>query len=68
MPILVRRAVLVALLVTVPFLLTWLVYLGSTYLLAATSRTIDPHILIFASAIEMLVFFLVAILEVKDRW
>jgi hypothetical protein len=68
MAILMRRAVLVVLTVTVPFLLTYLLYLGSQYLLAATNRTIDPQLLRLASATELLAFFLVAVLEARSRW
>jgi hypothetical protein len=63
-----RRTVLIVLTVTVPFLLTYLLDLGSQYLLTATSRTIDPQILRYASGAELLAFFFVAVLEAKSRW
>jgi hypothetical protein len=63
-----RRAVLIVLLLAVPFLLTWLLYRGSLYLLYATNRVIDPKILWYAGIAELLAFFLVGIMEVKDRW
>ncbi|MGD0189716.1 MAG: hypothetical protein ABSD74_03125 [Rhizomicrobium sp.] len=68
MAILMRRAVLVVLTVIVPFLLTYLLYAGSQYLLTATSRTIDPQILWYASGAELLAFLFVAVLEAKSRW
>jgi hypothetical protein len=51
-----------------PFLLTGALYVGTRLLLNATSRTIDPQILWYAAAVELLVFFFVGVLEVKDRW
>ena len=68
MPVYVRRTLLIALLFVVPPLLTWLLYFASTYLLYATSRTIDPHVLFYAAILEMLAFFFVAVLEVRARW
>ncbi len=64
----VRRVALIVLLVAAPLLLTRLVYVGSKWLLAATSRTIDPQILWYAAIVEFLTFFAIAALEVKDRW
>lgn len=64
----VRRISLLAFLLAVPFLLTWLLYRVSTYVLYATSRTIDPQILWYAAVVELLAFFFVAAMEVKDRW
>lgn len=63
-----RRTIIVLLVVTVPFLLTALLYAGSKYLLQATSRVIDPQILWYAGAVELLAFFLVGCMEAKDRW
>jgi hypothetical protein len=68
MPVFVRRTFLLAMLFAVPPLLTWLLYFASTYLLNATSRTIDPQILFYAAIFEMLAFFFVAVLEVRARW
>ncbi|HEY5046637.1 MAG TPA: hypothetical protein VII49_01280 [Rhizomicrobium sp.] len=68
MPAYLRRAILFALLVTTPPILTGLTYLASRYLLYATSRSIDPRILLYAAIVELLVFVFVAVLEVKDRW
>jgi hypothetical protein len=64
----IRRTILLAVLVLAPPLLTGLTYLASKYLLAATSRTIDPRILWYAAMVELLALFLVAVMEVKDRW
>ncbi len=64
----VRRAVLIVLLLAIPPLLTGLLYFASTYLLNATSRTIDPQILQYATVIELLAFYFVAALEVRARW
>lgn len=64
----VRRLSLVAALLAVPPLLTWFMYVGSQALLAATQRTISPNVLLYAAAIELVAFFLVGVLEVKDRW
>ena len=68
MAVYLRRTLLIALLITVPMLLTWLLYFASTYLLYKTGRTIDPHILQYASVTELLAFLLVAALEVRARW
>ena len=63
-----RRAWLVVFSLTVPAILTALMYIGSKYLLYATSRTVDPKVFWYAAAVELPVFFFVAVLEVKDRW
>lgn len=63
-----RRLLLVIFVLVVPPLLTGLLYLGTTALLAATNRVIDPEIIRYAAAIEFVVFFFIAVLEVKGRW
>jgi len=68
MAVYLRRTALLVMLITVPALLTWLLYFASTYLLYETSRTIDPHILQYATVTELLAFLLVAALEVRARW
>jgi hypothetical protein len=68
MGVCVRRTVLLVSLIVAPPLLTGLLYFASNYLLTATSRTIEPHVLLYASVIELLAFFFVAALEVRARW
>lgn len=63
-----RRAMLVMGLLTVPPLLTLLAYFASKFVLQVTSRTIEPTYLVYAAAIELVVFFFVGILEIRDRW
>ena len=65
---LVKRVALIALLLCVPLLFTAAMYAATRLLLNATSRTIDPQILWYAAAIELLLFFFVGVLEVRDRW
>lgn len=64
----VRRAVLIALLFSAPLVLTWLMYHVTIYVLDATHRMIEPRVLFYAGAGELAVFFFIGILEVKDRW
>ncbi len=64
----VRRTVLLASLIVAPPLLTGLLYFASNYLLTATSRTIDQHVILYASVAELLAFLFVAALEVRARW
>lgn len=66
--LLIRRSVLVLLLLTCPPLLTWGMYHASVFVLDETHRVINPHVLWYATVGELLVFFFIAILEVKDRW
>jgi hypothetical protein len=63
-----RRLLLVIFVLVVPPLLTGLLYLGTGALLAATNRVIDPEFIRYAAAIEFVVFFFIAVLEVKGRW
>ena len=63
-----RRFSLVGFVLVAPPLLTGLFYVGSQFLLRATSRTIEPQVLWYAAAIELPVFFVFAVLEVWNRW
>ena len=63
-----KRALLVIFVLLGPVLLTALLWWGTNALLAATNRVIDPQILRAAAILELIVFFLVAALEAKDRW
>ncbi|HEY8696360.1 MAG TPA: hypothetical protein VIM02_01990 [Rhizomicrobium sp.] len=63
-----RRLLLVIFVLVVPPLLTGLLYLATGALLAATNRVIDPEFIRYAAAIEFVVFFFIAVLEVKGRW
>ena len=63
-----KRLLLVIFVLAMPVILTGLLYLGTNALLAATNRVIDPEIIRYAAAIEFVVFFFIAVLEVKGRW
>jgi len=63
-----KRLLLVIFVLTMPVILTGLLYLGTNALLAATNRVIDPEIIRYAAAIEFVVFFFIAVLEAKGRW
>jgi hypothetical protein len=63
-----RRLLLVIFVLVVPPLLTRLLYLATNALLAATNRVIDPEFIRYAAAIEFVVFFFIAVLEVRGRW
>jgi hypothetical protein len=63
-----KRLLLVIFVLVAPAVLTDLLYIASTALLAATNRVIDPQILQDAAIIEFVVFFFVAILEARSRW
>jgi len=63
-----KRLFLILILLGVPVLATAAIYRGTVYVLAATSRTIDPKLLIYAAVVEFAVFLWVAILEVRARW
>ncbi|MBI3677247.1 MAG: hypothetical protein HY243_11610 [Proteobacteria bacterium] len=63
-----RRLGLILFVLVAPAALTWLMYRGSVFVLAATSRTIDPEVLNYAAVIEFVVFTWVAILEARARW
>ncbi|HEY5337454.1 MAG TPA: hypothetical protein VIJ85_04565 [Rhizomicrobium sp.] len=63
-----KRLLLVIFVLVAPAVLTDLLYIASTALLAATNRVIDAQILQDAAIIEFVVFFFVAILEARSRW
>jgi hypothetical protein len=63
-----RRLSLVGFVLVAPPLMTGLFYVGSKFLLHATSRTIEPQILWYAAVIELPVFFVFAVLEAWSRW
>ena len=45
-----------------------LLYFGSTALLTATNRVIDPQILRTAAIVDLVAFFFFCALEAKNRW
>jgi hypothetical protein len=63
-----KRLLLVIFVLTMPALLTALVYWGTGALLAATNRVIDPEIIRLAAILEFAAFSFVAVLEARDRW
>ena len=63
-----KRLLLVILVLTLPAVLTALLYWGTGALLAVTNRVIDPEIVRLAAALEFAAFTFVALLEAKDRW
>lgn len=63
-----RRTLLVVGAVIVPFAITAVLYVATLFLLAATSRTIDPQILQWAAVAEFAAFLFLMLLEVKSRW
>jgi hypothetical protein len=63
-----KRLLLVILVLAVPAALTALLYWGTSALLTATNRVIDPQIVRLAAMVEFAAFFFVALLEAKDRW
>ncbi|HEY1613175.1 MAG TPA: hypothetical protein VGF97_05705 [Rhizomicrobium sp.] len=67
MPIL-RRTILVILVFALPVAVTAILYALATFMLHATNRVISPEILWYATAIELPVFFVFAVLDAKNRW
>ena len=63
-----KRLLLVIFVLATPPILTGLLYVGTTTLLAATNRVIDPQVIQYAAVTEFVVFFFAAILEAKSRW
>jgi hypothetical protein len=63
-----KRLLLVIFVLTMPGILTALLYWGTGALLAATNRVIDPEIVRLAAMVEFAAFLFVAVLEAKDRW
>jgi hypothetical protein len=64
----VKRLSLLGFVLTLPPLITAVLYAASVVLLHATRRMIDPRILWYAAAIELPIFFVFAVLEAKNRW
>jgi hypothetical protein len=48
--------------------LTALLYLGTNTLLHATNRVIDPQIVNGAAVVEFVLFFLMSLPELRNRW
>ncbi|HEY3636685.1 MAG TPA: hypothetical protein VGK90_00940 [Rhizomicrobium sp.] len=63
-----RRVSLIGFVLVAPALMTAVLYVIAVTLLHATNRVIAPEILWYAAAIELPVFFFVAVLEAKNRW
>ena len=63
-----RRLSLIGFVLIAPPLMTALLYAASHALLHATNRVIEPRVLWYAAVIELPVFFVFAVLEVKNRW
>lgn len=63
----VKRFSLVAFALVAPPVTTAVLYAASVTLLRATDRVIAPQFLWYAAAIELPVFFFVAVLEAKNR-
>jgi hypothetical protein len=65
---LLRRLFIILLVLAVPPLLTAGLYYGTLYGLAATNRTVDPHLLIVFSCVEFAAFFIVMLFDARARW
>jgi len=63
-----KRLFLVIFVLVVPVVLTALLYFGANALLHATNRVIDPQIVNGAAVVEIVLFFLVSLPELKNRW
>jgi hypothetical protein len=63
-----RRLLLVIYVLVAPPLLAAALYYASKYLLAATNRTIDPKVLIYAACVEIVVFLVAVLSEARSRW
>lgn len=63
-----KRAFLLIMLVLGPAVLTMLSYRAAEFVLVRTHRVIDPGILQLVTVCEFILFFLVAVLEVRARW
>ena len=64
----VRRLSLIGFALVAPAIMTATLFLVGITQLHATPRVIDPKVLWYAAAIELPVFFFVAVLEAKNRW
>jgi hypothetical protein len=65
---LLRRFFLVVFVLVAPPLMTAAFYGGSKYFLRTTHRVIAPDVLWYAAAVELAIFFIVAVLEARSRW
>lgn len=63
-----RKLLLLVVFILAPPLLTALFYVGTLYLLAATSRTIDAQTLTAITLGEAALFYFGAFLELRSRW
>ena len=63
-----KRLLLVIFVLVVPGLLTALLYVAANALLAATNRVIDPQIIDGAAVIEFGLFFVMSVMDAKNRW
>ena len=63
-----KRLLLVIFVLALPLLMTALLYWAAYALLAATNRVIDPQIVNGAAVVEFSIFFLICVLEAKNRW
>ncbi|HWD50625.1 MAG TPA: hypothetical protein VG309_11905 [Rhizomicrobium sp.] len=63
-----KRLFLVIFVLVVPVILTALLYLGTNTLLHATNRVIDPQIVNGAAVVEFVLFFLMSLPELRNRW
>jgi hypothetical protein len=63
-----KRLFLVIFVLVVPVILTALLYLGTNTLLHATNRVIDPQIVDGAAVVEFVLFFLMSLPELRNRW
>lgn len=64
----VRRTFLIVGALVIPPAVTALLYVATLFLLSATSRTIDPHVLQWAAVVEFAAFLFLMLLEVRSRW
>lgn len=63
-----KRLFLVIFVLVVPVIWTALLYLGTNTLLHATNRVIDPQIVDGAAVVEFVLFFLMSLPELRNRW
>ncbi|HEY2033067.1 MAG TPA: hypothetical protein VGH02_05225 [Rhizomicrobium sp.] len=63
-----KRLGLLIFVLAFPPLTAVLLYFGSTALLAATNRVIDPQVLREAAIADWVAFTLFCLLEAKNRW
>jgi uncharacterized sodium:solute symporter family permease YidK len=63
-----RRLFLVILVFAVPALITFGLYEGTLYTLAATNRTISPEVLHYSAMGEYAAVFFLMVLDARSRW